>query len=211
MKKTILCDYIEEKGFVVYRLPISDMTEQDIGTDLKHAAWLGAELQTDVEQVEKIIKGIETQIDWLVVDHYALDKRWESHLRKYVKKILVIDDIADRSHDCDILLDQTYGRYAKNYLNLIPESSNMLLGTQFALLRPQFKQKRQVALKLNNRCRSIRNIMVSMGGTDPENITSTVLKGLKLVDWINPVEINVILSERAPFFPLLRVLQLRVN
>ena len=102
-------EIIEQKGYVVHRLPISDAPGQGnqvVGCDLKHPAWLGADWQTDARQIEKIIKGIEPFPDWLVVDHYALDERWEGYLRPYVKKIMVIDDLADRPHACDLLLDQ---------------------------------------------------------------------------------------------------------
>ncbi|MCK5242249.1 hypothetical protein KAR34_07345, partial [bacterium] len=69
-----LCGYIEDKGYVVHRLPVSDEQEHNIEGNLKHAAWLGADWQTDTRQVEEIIKDLELTPDWLVVDHYALDE-----------------------------------------------------------------------------------------------------------------------------------------
>jgi len=103
-----LCGYIEEKGYIVHRLPLSNVQEQNIESSLKHAAWLGADWQTDVRQIEEIIKGFENPPNWLVVDHYAIDEKWEGCLRPYVKKIMVVDDLADRVHDCDLLLDQNF-------------------------------------------------------------------------------------------------------
>jgi len=85
-----LCGYIEEKGYIVHRLPVSNECEHSIEGNLKHAAWLGADWQTDARQVGEIIKNLDTHPDWLVVDHYALDAKWEGCLRSYVKKIMVI-------------------------------------------------------------------------------------------------------------------------
>jgi UDP-2,4-diacetamido-2,4,6-trideoxy-beta-L-altropyranose hydrolase len=139
-----LCGYIEEKGYIVHRLPVSDATEQgdqNIEIGLKHTAWLGADCQTDVEQVEEIIKDLESPPDWLVVDHYALDERWEECLRSYCKKIMVIDDLADRPHNCDLLLDQNfYENLESRYDGLVPPQCKKFLGPKYALLRPEFRE-----------------------------------------------------------------------
>ena len=57
-------------------------------------------------------------------------------------KIMAIDDLADRAHDCDLLLDQNLqepGRYA----GLVPDDCHILIGPRYALLRPQFAAERQ--------------------------------------------------------------------
>jgi len=157
-----LCGYIEEKGYIVqgyivHRLPVSDTPKQNTEGNLKHAAWLGADWQTDARQVEEIIKDFNTHPDWLVVDHYALDERWERYLRSYVKKIMVIDDLADRPHDCeviddladrphdcDLLLDQNfYENLESRYDGLAPSGCKKLLGPKYALLRPEFREERK--------------------------------------------------------------------
>jgi spore coat polysaccharide biosynthesis predicted glycosyltransferase SpsG len=120
-----LCGYIEGKGYIVHRLPVSDEQEHNIEGNLKHAAWLGADWQTDARQVEEIIKDLDISPGWLVVDHYALDKRWERYLRPYCKKSMVIDDLADRVHDCDLLLDQNFSTCA-GIICHPPEESRIL-------------------------------------------------------------------------------------
>ncbi len=74
----------------------------------------------------------------LVVDHYRISLPWERALRATVDSIVVIDDLADRSHDCDLLLDQAYGEDGSRYANLIPPRCKGLYGTRYALLRPDF-------------------------------------------------------------------------
>jgi UDP-2,4-diacetamido-2,4,6-trideoxy-beta-L-altropyranose hydrolase len=175
-----LCGYIEEKGYVVLPLPIFDKQEYNIEGGPKHAAWLGADWQTDARQVENIMKDLDTHPDWLVVDHYALDERWEGYLRPYCKKIMVIDDLADRAHDCDLLLDQNFYENLKSrYDGLVPSGCKKLLGPKYALLRPEFREARK---NLRKRDGYVKRIMVFFGGSDPTNETSKALEAIRMLD-----------------------------
>jgi len=174
-----LCGYIEEKGYVVHRLPVSDAPDQGVGADLKHAAWLGADWQTDGGQVEEIIKRLAAPLDWLIVDHYALDERWEEYLRPYVKKIMVIDDLADRAHDCDLLLDQNfYENLESRYDGLVSAWCKKLLGPKYALLRPEFREARK---NLRKRDGHVKRIMIFFGGSDPANETTKALEAIRML------------------------------
>lgn len=104
--------------------------------------------------------------DLLVVDHYGLEAGFENDCRSWADRILVIDDLADRPHDCDCLLDQTFGRDEADYRGQVPSSADLLLGTGFALLRPEFARRREGALR-RREGRPLRRIFVSFGGTDP--------------------------------------------
>ena len=175
-----LCGYIEEKGYVVHRLPVSNVQEYNIEGDSKHAAWLGTDWQTDVRQVVKIIKTLDVEPDWLVVDHYALDERWESYLRPYVRKIMVIDDLADRVHDCNLLLDQNfYESLERRYDGLVPPNCKKLLGPKYALLRPEFREARK---KVGKRDGHVKRIMIFFGASDPTNETTKVLEAIRLLN-----------------------------
>jgi len=175
-----LCGYIEEKGYIVRRLPVSDVPEQGVPSGLKHAAWLGADWQTDARKVEEIIKGLEAPPDWLVVDHYALDEKWEGCLRPYVKKIMVIDDLADRAHDPDLLLDQNfYENLESRYDGLVPVWCKKLLGPKYALLRPEFREARK---NLRKRDGHVKRIMIFFGGSDPTNETTKVLEAIRMLN-----------------------------
>jgi UDP-2,4-diacetamido-2,4,6-trideoxy-beta-L-altropyranose hydrolase len=115
------------------------------------------------------------ECDLLVVDHYGLDARFERACRPWAKAILVIDDLADRPHDCDILLDQTPGRHASDYAGRVPGSCSILAGAQFALLDPRFRQARE---RLGAPADQIGRVLVSFGGTDPAGATVRVLEAL---------------------------------
>jgi UDP-2,4-diacetamido-2,4,6-trideoxy-beta-L-altropyranose hydrolase len=117
--------------------------------------------------------------DLLVVDHYNLDASYESHFRPHAQKIMVIDDLADRPHDCDILLDQTYGRDSNDYSSLVPMRCEILAGSEYVLLRPEFVRLRPQALEKRKNTTGIKKILVSMGGSDPKNFTLEALKLIK--------------------------------
>ena len=175
-----LCGYIEEKGYVAHRLPVSNEREHNIESNLKHAAWLGVDWQTDARHVEEIIKSFENPPGWLVVDHYALDERWEKYLRPYVKKIMVIDDLADRSHDCDLILDQNfYENMESRYDGLVPSWCKKLLGPQYALLRSEFREARK---NLRKRDGHVKRIMIFFGGSDPTNETAKALEAVRMLN-----------------------------
>jgi UDP-2,4-diacetamido-2,4,6-trideoxy-beta-L-altropyranose hydrolase len=117
--------------------------------------------------------------DLLVVDNYELDQVYEGHFRPYAKKILVIDDLANRMHDCDILLDQTYGRDADDYKNLVPQRCKVLAGSDYVLLRKEFAMLRPKALEKRRKTTEVKRILISMGGSDSQNYT---LKALKMIE-----------------------------
>jgi UDP-2,4-diacetamido-2,4,6-trideoxy-beta-L-altropyranose hydrolase len=114
----------------------------------------------------------------LVVDNYEIDELYEKHFRPYTNQILVIDDLANRKHDCDILLDQTFRRNETEYKYLVPDHCKLLTGSKYALLRPEFAQLRPLALEKRCKTTEVKRILVSMGGSDPNNFT---LKALNLI------------------------------
>ncbi|MBW2196154.1 MAG: UDP-2,4-diacetamido-2,4,6-trideoxy-beta-L-altropyranose hydrolase, partial [Deltaproteobacteria bacterium] len=161
-----------------------------------HAEWLGVRWEQDAEECAAVLKSIGRP-DWLVVDHYALDARWEESLCGSVGRIMVIDDLADRKHDCDVLLDQTLAANEVNYRTLVPRACRLLLGPEYALLRPQFAACRVEAEARRKKNQEIRRILVAMGGLDCINSTSTVLRGLALLQ-SHDLEVTVILGSLAP-------------
>jgi UDP-2,4-diacetamido-2,4,6-trideoxy-beta-L-altropyranose hydrolase len=117
------------------------------------------------------------QTDWLVVDHYGVDSRWETAARKATRRILAIDDLADRRHDCDVLLDQNLSIAGDSpYSVLVPAGAKLLMGPRYALLRPEFATLRST---LRRRDGFVRRIMICFGGADPQNHTAAALKALR--------------------------------
>ncbi len=118
--------------------------------------------------------------DILIVDHYGLSKNDEAQFRGLAGKIIVIDDLADREHDCDMLIDQTYGRRAEDYKDLVPSHCLLLTGSDYALLRPEFAQARPAALKQREeKGGKIETVLIGFGGTDPDNSTMLAVQALQ--------------------------------
>ena len=130
----------------------------------------------------------------LVVDHYGLDVAYESECRPWARRILVIDDLADRRHDADVLLDPTLGRSADDYAALVPEGCEILTGPRFALLRSAFAAARTAAL--DGRERACGRLLVALGVTDPGNLTETVLEGIAASGLV--LAVDVVLGSSAP-------------
>ena len=147
-----------------------DFQSNDLYLDL-----LGATQEQDAEQV---IRVIPENTNLLIVDNYALDEFWHNKLRPYTDKIMVIDDLADKQFDCDILLNQNLGSQLKDYRGKVLNDCEFLLGCDYTLLRPEFKKLRTRALEKRKYTKKIENILVSMGGSDVNNITYDVLKQL---------------------------------
>tara|TARA_R110001592_G_scaffold57277_1_gene174181 strand:+ start:59136 stop:60140 length:1005 start_codon:yes stop_codon:yes gene_type:complete len=151
---------------------------------------------------DTLTERLHTPATLIIIDHYGLDATYESRLRGIAEMVLVIDDLADRPHDCDILLDQTLGRDANTYKNLVPEHCQVLTGSRHALLRPGFAAIRNNALTRRRQMPAVTRILVSMGMTDPANDTCTALNAIQSVG--PDAAIDVILGPGAPHLAKVR-------
>lgn len=153
---------------------LDSRAEPDAADQLAHSAWLGTGLRADARDAAQVLSG-ETW-DWLVVDHYALDARWEAALRCAARRILAIDDIADRAHDCDLLLDQNFHLDAeRRYAGRTPEQCRQLLGPRYALLREEFARLRAGTAARDGR---VRRVLVFFGGIDARDHTGAAIEAL---------------------------------
>ena len=132
----------------------------------------------------------------LVVDSYAHDAAFETACRGWANTILAIDDVNDRAHDCDALLNQNLGWAPVDYAALLPATASLFLGPDYALLRPQFAEIRRTSIAARSANSGLRRILVVMGNFDPDNATETALRGIE-ESGLN-VEIDVVLGATAP-------------
>lgn len=138
-----------------------------------YGAWVGVSQAEDAAQTA--VELADSGPDWLVVDHYGLDAEWESILRCRVGRILVIDDLADRRHDCDVLLDQNYAPGGEvRYRGLVPTDCRLLLGPSYALIRSEYRQYRNMPREDE----AMPRVFVFLGGTDRYGITQSALEVL---------------------------------
>jgi len=192
-------EFIQNRGHRVVALPKPDTTQTE-NDGLKHSMWLGvSQLQDARETSEELLTNgfsEDKKADWLIVDHYSLDARWESQLQDLSSKIMCIDDLADRFHKCHILLDQNlHTDMKKRYNGKLPANCQKLLGPKYALLRPDFLQLRN---KLKNHDGNVNRILVFMGGSDPTNETKKVLEALSRIKK-QAISVDVVVGAVNPF------------
>jgi UDP-2,4-diacetamido-2,4,6-trideoxy-beta-L-altropyranose hydrolase len=166
---------------------------------LCHAAWLGANPIDDAHQSLVIINDV--QPDYLIIDHYAIDVTWEKIIKPHVKGILVIDDLADREHDCDYLLDQNFYLNASDrYQGKLPSNCQQLLGPKYCLLRPEFLASRA---GIGDFRHEVTNILIFFGGVDNDNYTAMAVDALGLlVD--KSIKVKVVVGIAYPFYERLK-------
>ena len=161
--------------------------------ELAHAHWLGGSQEQDA--VDSIRALSDVTWDWLVADHYALDARWESSMHRIVNRIMAIDDIADRQHDCDMLLDQNfYTDMQARYSSKVPPHCRLLLGPRYALLRDEFRQLRE---QIRPRTGPVKRVLVFFGGVDADNYTGRAIEALSETG-IPSLHVDVVIGTQHP-------------
>ena len=166
-----------------------------------YGAWLGHSQAQDVAQcLEALQEAGITSASWLVVDHYGLDASWESQLLSGLAseappRLLVIDDLADRQHLADVLLDQNFFGYGTEprYQGLVPPGCLQLLGPHYALLGPEYAQLHPLMPARTE----LRRVLVFFGGVDPSNLTAQALEALMAPELAH-LTVDVVLGSQSP-------------
>lgn len=188
-----LADSVRSNGFDVTLLQ-GEIGAESQRAETAHDAWLGVGWARDAEQT---IDAIGASVDWLIVDHYALERQWESAVRHHARRVLVIDDLADRDHACDLLLDANLGRSVVDYASHVPAACGVMVGPTFALLRSQFARAREHSLR-RRRQPALRRLLLALGGVDADNATGAVLEVLDRCDLPADSTICAVMGARAP-------------
>jgi UDP-2,4-diacetamido-2,4,6-trideoxy-beta-L-altropyranose hydrolase len=206
------CSFVMRKhpGNLISKVEASGFEVAALATT-NDQSWIGATVEHDAAQTIAWLK--VQRPDWLIADHYEITLQWLSAVRPYCKNILVIDDLASRQLDCDLLLDANAGKSAADYSTFVSQSCQVLAGPSYALLRPEFALARQS-------CESMRKptdqqavrLLISLGGVDAQNISSQVLLELanehrNSLDF----EITIVLGEGSPTAALVRAEMTRLT
>lgn len=199
-----LIEHVRAMGHRVHALPVVCVVRQRLtGSDTHHdvvkpahSHWLGATQAQDIDACAPILAVLRP--DWLIVDHYALDASWERALAPNCDRLMVIDDLADRPHAGDLLLDQTFGRADDDYRTWLPAHCKLLCGSRYALLRPEFAALRPYSLQ-RRALPQLRHLLISMGGVDKDNHTGQVLAALYRCELPTDCDITVVIGATAPW------------
>lgn len=165
---------LTDDGFDVVMLTARESVDRAQG-DGDYRAWLGATEQADAADTVEALRG--GQLDWVIVDHYGLGEVWESAMRSTAGRILAIDDLANRRHACDVLLDQNWfgDLTAGRYDGLVPAGCQTLLGPQHALLPAEYRIFRAALPDADG---SVRRVLVYFGASDDHNLTAVAVRAL---------------------------------
>lgn len=188
---------VEARGHRFAALPLADATGS-AAPPPPHAAWAPWGQEADAAATAA---ALGAPVDWLVVDHYALDARWERAVRPKAARILAVDDLADRDHDCDALLDHNpQDEAGARYAGRLPAGARRLIGPRYALLRPDFAAAWAAGRERDG---SVRRIAVFMGGTDPAGATLLALEALSVAD-LRPIPVDVAIGAASPYLAAIR-------
>lgn len=161
------------------------------GPNSVHSGWPGVPQDVDALETTEQLDG--PPWDWVLVDHYSLDAQWETALRPHARRIMAIDDLADRRHECDLLLDQNFAQSPKKrYYGLVPADCALLLGPRFALLRPEYAKARTT----DYREKAVKNVLVFFGGSAPSLALKMALSALSRAD-LGQLDVDVVLGATA--------------
>lgn len=158
--------------------PCDGLADRDL-----YSSWLGCSQYQDVDDCYRaVVEANITSFDWLIVDHYGLDHIWQSRLLNYFSsgdlspKLLVLDDLADRIHQADILLDQNFfgSSTQHRYQNLVPSRCLQLLGPKFSLLGPEYSYLHPLVPPRTE----LQRVLIFFGGVDNNDLTITALQAL---------------------------------
>lgn len=182
---------------MVHELPEAGVEQVPVpraeGSRLCYGRWLGVTQERDAAETTAVLSGKDAE--WLIVDHYALDRTWETLVRPHVRKLMVIDDLADRPHDCDVLLDQNFRLEGDSrYGALVPPPCTRLIGPRYALLRSEFAEVRR---RIKRRAGPVRRVLVFLGGSDPDNVTGRALEALTAPE-LGDLEVDVVIGAGSP-------------
>jgi len=178
-----LADFIQKQGYGVHLINPFSGNENRAPSDLFHYSWLEGCYQEDAAETLKIVHKLQgsdnQQKPHLIIDHYALDYAWQNIINSYVDKIIIIDDLADRKHDCDILIDQNYHPNQNRYADLIPKTAKTFLGPQYALLKHAFFTQ----TPRTKQHQTPQNLFIFFSGMDKTSETLKTLQALDRIDY----------------------------
>jgi UDP-2,4-diacetamido-2,4,6-trideoxy-beta-L-altropyranose hydrolase len=187
-----LAETLVSQGHELIRIDSSTAVSPP-GSGDTYSEWLGVAQEEDASQTLAALGG--RSCDWLVVDHYALDYLWERKMRTAVRHVLVLDDLADRSHECDVLVDQNFYEDADSrYVGKVSDGCITLVGPKYAILREEFRRARREA---QPRTGVVRDIFVFLGGTDAMNCTTPVVRALRQLA-LGAVQVDVVIGAEHP-------------
>lgn len=167
----------------------------------QHSHWLDISEATDAKLSSQVIQQQTDEFGcaplFIMLDHYALAAPWENQMANYAP-VLCIDDLSDRPHQCQWLVDQTYGKTSDDYRYLTPSKCTTWIGAEYSLLRPEFKQTRSHLQRHAPNAGEKLRLLITLGGVDEHNVTMQVLELLAQAHLLVKLSITLVLGAANP-------------
>ena len=145
----------------------------------------------DADKVIEKVEGLSSASDWIVVDHYHLNKDWEKKISSNFYKLFIIDDLCDRPHYGNILLNQNYlPGIRSRYRKILPSKTKILLGPKYALLSPDYKLARKF-IKIKKK--KLKRLIIFFGASDNKNQTIRCLNVLSKMN-LKTLRLDVVIG-----------------
>lgn len=178
----------------------------------QYGKWLGT---SEIGDADTLLTALAPYIakngmpELIICDHYALGAQWEKRVGQSLKApIAAIDDLSDRVHDCQWLIDTTYGKIPADYQGLVPKNCQTLIGSKYALLRPEFAKMRPKSLTRRDvrfkREDPVGNVLISMGGMDKDNVSRLMLEAIAALPETPSFETHILVGSNCPHLSTLR-------
>lgn len=141
-----------------------------------YSTWLGVSQYDDICQCLDVIDDKKNAS--IIVDHYGVNEEWFNEAKKKCEKLVVIDDLANRTLNVDLVVNQNPGWTKFDYAHLVGQQTKLLIGPQFAIISRKYESTRHNLIRNFTNLGPLR-ILVSLGGTDIENITGKIARILE--------------------------------
>lgn len=185
-----------DSGLSIHRLPAPDDRYEPENPHPPHLAWLGVPLEVEIAQVQRLLEKIGP-FDWVIVDHYALEAQWQEAVRPFCDRVGAIDELLDRDHRADWLLDSTLFRPSSAWRDRVPDGCALLVGSDYALLEPAFAPLHQVACKRH--FESVERVVIALGGAADGALYARLLQAVRGSAFKNAA-IDLVASAQIPGF-----------
>ena len=180
---------IKIENFKLYELKRSNSKNFNF-TNI-YQKWLGISQLLDAKQTIQTLENLN--IDWIIVDHYGISKQWHKEVKKNIKKIIVIDDLASKQYACDAIINQNYNLdYKKLYKNRLHSNTQKFLGPRYSLIDPEYIKYQR---KNNKKNREISNVFIYFGGEDNYKLTIKTIKALK-DERLSYLKLHIVLPQK---------------
>lgn len=154
--------------------------------------------RADAEHTARLAQEVGAQ--FLVVDGYHFDTAYQECLKEAGLQVLWIDDEAHAApYVADLVLNQNLHAEESLYRRR-GSATRLLLGPRYALLRREFSRWRGFERQIPAQG---RQLLITLGGGDPENQTLRVLKALDQIEG-SELQVTVVVGGLSPHLQELR-------